>query len=169
MGAIALMKTCAPLTSVSTVRLGTTVRSNDAAVGVNRTFDPDGFKLPGVVRWVDRSGGISIGYPAIELSVRRPVNGSKVYRVTMTVSLPTLEQTSPSTASGIQPAPTKAYECFCKMEFLLPERSLLWERSALFDTVHSLFASTINASDDAPTDATGAVLKAAVENFDPPY
>jgi hypothetical protein len=169
MGAIALMKTCCQLTSASTVRLGTTVRSNDAAVGVNRTFDPDGFRLPGVTRWVDRSGGISVGYPAIELSVRRPVNGSKLYRVKMTVSLPTLEQTSPSTASGIQPAPTKAYECFATLEFLLPERSALWERQALFDTVHSLFASTINASDDGPTDASGAVLKAAVENFDPPY
>jgi hypothetical protein len=92
-----------------------------------------------------------------------------VYKVTVKVVLPTLEQTSASTATGIQPAPTKAYDCTGIMEFLLPERSALWERDALFDTMVSLFATTITASDAVPSDSTGSPLKAAVENFDPPF
>jgi len=141
----------------------------DAAIGVQTTFDPEGFQLPGVARWVDRSGGIAIGYPAITLSVRPPTKASRVYKVTAKVVLPTLEQTSASTATGIQPAPTKAYDCTGIVEFLLPERSALWERQRLLDTVMSLFMATITASDGSPTDSTGSPLRAAVESFDPPY
>lgn len=169
MPAIAAIKTAGYKVSTDTFALSTVGRTIDATTGVSRTFDPDGFKQAGLARWVDRSSGISIGYPSIELSVRRPINGSKVYRVTLTISLPTLEQTSASTASGIQPAPTKAYEHFCKMEFLLPERGAAWERRAIYDLAHSMFLLTINASDDVPTDSTGNPLFAAVQNFDPPY
>jgi hypothetical protein len=55
------------------------------------------------------------------------------------------------------------------MEFLLPERSALWERNALFDTMFSLFAKDIYASDGDPNDLTGSPIRAAVDNFDPPY
>jgi len=55
------------------------------------------------------------------------------------------------------------------MEFMLPERSTAAERAALFSHVRSFFATTINASDDVPTDATGTPLVAAVNNFDGPY
>lgn len=153
-----------------------TVRSNSATIGVDKTFDPEGFILPGVARWVDRAVdatynplGVAIGYPALTLLVRRPTKASRIYRVTAKLVLPTLEQTSPSTATGIQPAPTLAYTCQCVMEFMLPERSTLAERTRLFNYVHSLFAVTINASDDVPTDATGTPLKGAVLNFDAPY
>lgn len=169
MPAIASFKATSYLTSSSTVFLTTTVRTNDAAVSYTRTFDPEGFKLPGVARWVDRQGGIPVGYPSVELSVRRPINGSKVFRVTLVIILPTLEQTSASTASGIQPAPTKAYEHLCKMEFLLPERGAAWERRAIFDLAHSMFCLTINASDDAPSDSTANPFSSAILNFDPPY
>nr|QDH89969.1 MAG: hypothetical protein H1Bulk3020106_000002 [Leviviridae sp.] len=69
----------------------------------------------------------------------------------------------------MQPAPTKAYDCSCMMEFLLPERSTLAERNALLSHVRSLFATTIQASDAAPSDSTGSPLTAAVANFDPAY
>jgi len=141
----------------------------DAAIGVNRTYDPEGFQLPGVARWVDRSGGIAIGYPAITMSVRPPTKTSRIYKVSAKVVLPTLEQTSASTATGIQPAPTKAYDLTGFMDFLIPERSALWERQALLDTMMSLFMTTITASDGSPSDSTGSPLRAAVENFDPPY
>lgn len=149
--------------------LSPTHLTTDAAIGVNRTLDPEGFILPGVARWVDRSGGIAIGYPAVSLSVRPPLKASRIYKVTVKVVLPTLEQTSPSTATGIQPAPTKAYDCTCVMEFMLPERSTLAERQALFNNVASLFATTINASDGTPTDATGSPLKSAIDNFEMVY
>jgi hypothetical protein len=35
--------------------------------------------------------------------------------------------------------------------------------------VRSFFATTINASDDVPTDATGSPLIAAVNSFEAPY
>jgi hypothetical protein len=141
----------------------------DAAIGVTRTFDPEGFQLPGVARWVDRSGGIALGYPALTLQVRAPTKTSRVYRVTAKIVLPRLEQTSASTATGIQPAPTKAYDCTCIMEFLLPERSEAWERQTILDLAMSMFMATITASDAAPSDSTGSPLRAAVESFDPPY
>lgn len=161
MSAIASIKTASALS--------TTLSTTSATVGVDKTFDPEGFLLPGVARWVDRSGGIAIGYPAFTLQVRPPTKGSRVYKVTAKVVLPTLEQTSASTATGIQPAPTKAYDCTCIMEFLLPERSTQAERLALLSHVHSFFAATIQANDAAPSDSTGSPLIAAVSNFDPPY
>lgn len=162
------MAAIAPVKTSS--KISTTVLTTDAAVSVDKTFDPEGgFSPNGVVRWVDRSGGIAIGYPVFSMSVRPPSKVSRVYKVTAKLSLPTLEQTSASTATGIQPAPTKAYDCQCVMEFMLPERSTLAERQALLAHVHSLFASNINASDGAPADTTGSPLIAAVSSFEAPW
>jgi hypothetical protein len=161
MSAIAAIKTSSIL--------GGTESTTSATVGVDKTFDPEGFRLPGVARWVDRSGGISIGYPAFTLSVRPPTKTSRIYRVTAKLSLPTLEVTSPSTATGIQPQPTLAYTCQANVEFMLPERSSLAERTALLSHLRSLFATTIQASDAAPSDSTGTPLSGAVLNYDAPF
>lgn len=140
--------------------------TTSATVGVDKTFAPEGFPTPGVARWVDRSGGIALGYPQLTMSVRPPSKASRIYKVTAKVVLPTLEQTSASTSTGIQPAPTKAYDCSAVMEFMLPERSTLAERQALFSSVASLFCDLINASDGNPTNSTGSPLKAAVTTFE---
>jgi hypothetical protein len=168
------MSAIAPIKASSI--LAGTESTTSATVGVDKTFDPEGFILPGVARWVDRAIdatynplGVAIGYPAFTLAVRRPTKVSRLYRVTAKMSLPTLEQTSPSTATGIQPAPTLAYTLQCVMEFMLPERSTAAERARLFSYVRSLFATTIQASDAAPTDATGSPLIGAVNSFDAPY
>ncbi|DAD50533.1 TPA_asm: coat protein [ssRNA phage Gerhypos.4_2] len=161
MPAIAAIKT-------SSIIAGTE-STTSATVGVDKTFDPEGFMLPGVARWCDRSGGIAIGYPRFSLSVRPPTKTSRVYKVTAKLVLPTLEVTAPSTATGIQPAPTKAYDCLCVMEFMLPERSTAVERAALLSHVRSLLATTVQASDASPSDATGSPLIAAVTNFEPAY
>lgn len=140
--------------------------TTSATVGVDSTLSPDGINPQGVSAWVDRSGGYWIGYPRLTLSVRPPTKASRIFRVTAKLVLPTLEQTSPSTATGIQPAPTKAYDCTCVLEFFLPERSTLAERQKLFSQVASLFARTVNASDGSPTDATGSPLESAVTTFE---
>jgi hypothetical protein len=147
------------------------VKTGNATVGVDKTFSPYGFvtNQPGVAKWVDLSGGISVGFPTFTMSVREPTKASRIYKVTVKVDVPTLEQTSPSTATGIQPQPTRAYSCQCVMEFLLPERSTAVERQALLSLVNSLFHATINASDDVPTDATGSPLNAAVKNLEPVF
>lgn len=149
--------------------MATTHLTTSATVGVDKTLNPEGFTLPGVAKWVDRSGGIAIGYPALTMSVRPPSKDSRITRVQAKLVVPTLEQTSASTSTGIQPAPTKAYDCQCIMEFMLPERSTLVERQALLSHVRSFFATTIQASDASPTDSTGSPLTAAVSNFDAPF
>lgn len=161
MGAIAPVK----LSSL----IGGTHSTTSATVGVDVTLNPEGFITPGVARWVDRSGGIAIGYPEVTLSLRRPTQGSRMYKCTAKVSVPTLEATSPSTSTGIQPAPTLAYSHQCVMEFMLPERGTQAERIKLFNYVCSLFADTIQASDASPSDSTGSPLNPAVINFDAPY
>jgi len=143
--------------------------TTSATVGVDSTLSPEGINPQGIASWVDRSGGIAIGYPRLTLSVRPPTKASRIYKVQMKLVLPTLEQTSPSTATGIQPAPTKAYDCTCVMEFFLPERSTLAERQKLFSEVASLFARTINASDGVPSDASGSPLESAVTTFETVY
>jgi len=149
--------------------LAATEVTTSATVGVDKTFDPEGFSAPGVARWVDRSGGIALGFPAFTLSIRPPTKASRVYKVTAKLSLPTLEQTSASTSTGIQPQPTKAYDCTCVMEFLLPERSTLAERNALLSHARSLFLTTITASDASPSDLTVSPLPACVANFEAPF
>jgi hypothetical protein len=143
--------------------------TTSATEGIDSTLNPEGINPQGVAKWVDRSGGIAIGYPALSMSVRPPTKASRIYKVTAKLVLPTLEQTSPSTATGIQPAPTKAYDCTCVMEFMLPERSTQAERETLFSMVASLFARTINASDGTPTDSTGSPLESAVTTFETVY
>lgn len=143
--------------------------TTSATVASDSTLNPEGISPQGVAKWVDRAGGIAIGYPALTMSVRPPTKASRIFKVTAKLVLPTLEQTSPSTMTGIQPAPTKAYDCTCVMEFMLPERSTLLERQTLFSRVHSLFLATINANDGAPSDTTGSPLKVAVETFESVY
>lgn len=166
MGAIAQIRTAGTEAEVATV-----LTTTSATIGVDVTakFDPEGFSLPGVAKWVDRSGGIAIGYPSLTLSVRPPTKASRVYKVTAKLAIPTLEVTSPSTASGIQPQPTLAYTCAAHVEFLLPERSTRNERTILLSKFMALFATIISASDGVPTDSTLSPLRLAVLDFDPPY
>lgn len=145
------------------------VKTNDATIATNRTLSPMGYVTTGVAKWVDRSGGIPIGYPAFTLQVRPPSQASRVYKVTVKLAIPTLEQTSPSTSTGIQPAPTKAYDTSCIMEFFLPERSTVAEREVLLNNMLTLLSPVVQASDGSPSDVTGTPIRLAVLNFEPPY
>lgn len=147
---------------------GTTF-TDSATIGVDRTLSPMGYVSPGIAKWVDRAGGIPVGYPSLTMQVRPPSQASRNYKVSVKLALPTLEQTSPSTASGIQPAPTKAYDCSAILEFILPERSTFAERAVLINNLLHLLSNTVNASDNVPTDNTGSPIRNAVLNFEPPY
>lgn len=143
--------------------------TSSATVGVDATFDPEGKNAQGVSSWVDRSGGIAQGFPRLTLSVRSPVKASRIYKVSAKLVRPTMETVTASTVTGIAPAPTKAYDCTALVEFFLPERSSLAERTALYSQTVSLLMELINASDGAPSDSTGSPIKAAVLNFEQPY
>jgi len=149
--------------------------TTSATVGVDSTLSPEGINPQGVAKWVNRAItttnplGVAIGYPALTMSVRPPTKASRVSKVTVKLVLPTLEQTSASTMTGIQPAPTKAYDCTFVGEFMLPERSTLLERDTLFNQVTSLFLRLINANDGTPTDSTGSPLESAVSTLETVY
>jgi hypothetical protein len=57
---------------------------------VNHTFSPDGIDGAGVAAWVDRSGGIALGFPKITLSMRSPSKTNRNYRMVAKVVVPVL-------------------------------------------------------------------------------
>lgn len=146
-----------------------TARTGSAGALTQATYAPEGFRQPGVARWVDRSGGIAIGYPSFTLSVRPPSKASRIYKVTGKLSIPTLETTSPSTATGIEPRPTLAYTCSAVLEIMLPERSTAAERELFFAQLQSLMHSAIADSAGANGVNTASLMQDAIENFTPPF
>lgn len=107
--------------------IGNIVINDGAGTPVAHTFGP--VTIDGTVaKYADRVGGIPVGYPVIWVDAREPKSGSALWKSTMTIMVPTLEQTSPSTASGIQPAPTVAYFHTTKIDWLFPVRGTLQER-----------------------------------------
>lgn len=119
------------------------------ATPVAHTFNPSGPDKNGVNYFYDRSGGIAIGFPAISIDLREPLpakpNGvsslERVYRATVKVIMPVLEVTSASTGTGIQPAPTKAYDLVFKGEFLLPERATQANRKDILAFAKNILAN----------------------------
>jgi hypothetical protein len=123
------------------------------ATPVSHTFAPVTIDSAGVAKWADRSGGISIGFPTLSYSLKSPTKGSSSYKLQAKVVLPILEQTSPSTATGIQPAPTIAYSLIGNVELVLPERSVLLDRNNLLAYVRNYLANA-------------AVITAGVQNYE---
>lgn len=101
------------------------------ATPVNHTFSPVNIDASGVAKWADRSGGIALGFPVVSFSLRNPSKTNRNYKITAKVVLPVLEVTSPSTSTGIQPAPTLAYNLTANVELVLPERSTQSQRDDL--------------------------------------
>lgn len=106
------------------------------------TFNPVNIKND-VASFVDRSGGIAIGFPQVTASLRMPSGKSRVYRAKYKVVLPILEVTAPSTASGIQPAPTVAYELPFHGEFVIPERATLANRKDILAYAKNFMATSV--------------------------
>jgi hypothetical protein len=126
------------------------------ATPVSHTFAPVTIDAAGVAKWADRSTGISVGFPQLSYSLKNPNGTSKNYRLTAKVTLPVLEQTSPSTSTGIQPAPTVAYNLIANVDIVLPERSTLGDRKNLIAYVRNYLANA-------------AVITAGVENYETVY
>jgi len=135
----------------------TSIVINDGATTpVAHTFAPESI-IGEIATWTDKVTGIAVGYSYITQSVRKPVKGSqtKVYKVTHKLWVPSLEVTSPATGTGIQPAPTKAYDCTCVVEWLLPERSITQDRKNLYAFAKNFLATSIP--------------KVSVEDLEPVY
>lgn len=162
MAALAPVKLSSILSSVA-LTTSATIGVDVSVAGSPGNLDPEGFNNLGVAVWYDRSSGNQIGYPTLTFSSRKPSKTSRVTRVQAKFVQPVLEQVPPATVF------TKAYDLTCNIEFLLPERCTLIERTAFLSKVASLFFATINASDGAPTDLTGSPLVSGVLVLDKPY
>jgi hypothetical protein len=172
MSAIAVIKKSSILDLAANLFVRTTsatVAEDVTSSGSPGDLTPAGFNPLGIAKWVDKSSGISIGYPSLTLSVRPPSKTSRLTRVVAKWSQPILEATSGITGTGFQPAPTVAYTLVANLEFLLPERSTLAERTAFLSVLISLLSRKVNASDDAPSTVTGTPIIDAVLSYEPPY
>ena len=119
--------------------IGNLVINDGQTTPVAHTFAP--VTIQGTIaKYADRSGGIPVGFPVIWLDAREPKSGSALWKCSMTIMVPTLEQTSPSTASGIQPAPTVAYFHTTKIDWLFPVRGALQERKNQRSFTYNLLA-----------------------------
>jgi hypothetical protein len=121
------------------------VVNDGQATPVAHTFTPTSDREADVFE--DKASGIALGFPQILFRTRRPAaarNGqssdanNRVYRIQVNVAWPVLEVTSPSTGTGIQPAPTIAYTLRANMEWILPERSTLSDRKDLRAIVYNM-------------------------------
>lgn len=110
---------------------------------VNHTFSPVRIDSAGVAKWVDRSGGIAIGFPSVTLSIREPSKGQKDYKIIRKVVFPVLDISSPSTSTGIQPAPSRAFELKNTTEWSLPERSTAAQRADILAYCKNFDASAV--------------------------
>lgn len=117
--------------------------NDGATTPVAHTFGPAPDVASSLPAWVDRSGGISLGFPRITMSMRQPTKTARSFKVMVKIVTPVLEVTSPSTASGIQPAPTLAYNLIANIEFVLPERSTLQQRKDLFAYTKNFLANAV--------------------------
>lgn len=113
------------------------------SVPANHTFNPVNIDQAGIAKWADRSGGIALGFPVVSMLLRNPTKGSRNYKLTAKIVTPVLEVTSPSTSTGIQPAPTKAYDLLCTIDMVLPERSTLLQRSDLVAFLQAFVAKAV--------------------------
>jgi len=116
------------------------------ATPANHTFNPVNVDSNGVAKWADRSGGIALGYPVVTVSLRQPSSSSRSYKIVAKVVTPVLDISSPSTSTGIQPAPSKAYDLIGTLEFVLPERSTLQQRKDLLAYTKNVLANSAMTS-----------------------
>lgn len=130
-----------------------TITINDGqGTPVAHDFDPVGIEN-GIAKYEDRVDGITVGYPTLTLSVRRPTKGRTSNKVMIKITQPTLEQAS--SGGTFVPPPTKAYDCLFVGEFVFPHRSTLLERQNVYAYAKNGLAH--------------ATVESAVEDLESPY
>lgn len=123
-----------------------TITLTDAATTpVNHVFSPI-TKKGEVLFWVDRTAtSVPIGQDQLSLLQRVPGKQSKSYKFSWKLNKKTLEQTSPSTSTGVQPQPTLAFENVLALDIVCHERSSLQERKDLLTQGRDLINEAIMA------------------------
>lgn len=121
---------------------GTIVLTDAASTPVNRSYFPTQ-SSDGLITWRDRTQAIFIGQNRLTVTQRMANRNSKATKVTWKLETPILEQTSPSTATGIQPSPTVAYTPLVSIDFVMPDRSTLQERKDLLAQIRDLLNEAV--------------------------
>lgn len=115
------------------------------------TFNPTGFSAPNVVEYVNKSGVPDesdgpalpvIGRPRIRITTVR-ATATRNSKVTVQLDAPVLAELSASTATGIEPAATRAYNPIFVGEFFLPRQSGDVSRQRLYDIAKGLLANAV--------------------------
>lgn len=111
-----------------------------ATTPLAHAFDPVGIRGE-IASYEDRATGVSIGYPTTTLSVVKPSKTSKLCKVRVKIVLPVMEVLSNNTMSGINPAPTKAFDLTFDGVFILPQRAGVQNRKDILALMRSFFDS----------------------------
>lgn len=120
--------------------------TDGATTPVNHVFYPI-TKKGEVLFWIDRTAtSVPVGQDQLSLSQRVPSKQSKSYKFSWKLQKKTLEQTSPSTTTGIQPQPTLAYENIAALDIVCHERSTLQERKDILVQMRDLINEAILTS-----------------------
>lgn len=115
------------------------------------TFDPTGFSAPNVVEYLNKTGVPDeasgsplpvIGRPRIRITTVR-ATATRNSKVVVQIDTPVLASVSASTATGIEPAATRAYNPLFKGEYFLPRQSGDASRRRLFDLVKGMMANAV--------------------------
>lgn len=124
----------------------TALTINDGqATPVAHTFSPK--TLIGTeAAYVDRVGGITVGFPSVTVNSTPPTKTSRLNKVRLKVVMPVLEVVNAATYNGITPAPTKAYDMTFDCMFFLPERSSLAQRKDILAYAKNLLANALTTA-----------------------
>jgi hypothetical protein len=114
-----------------------------ASTPVNHVFAPTSQKGD-VLFYNDRTAtSVAIGQNVLSLQQKTPSKSSKNTRFSWKLTCPTLEQTSPSTSTGIQPAPTLAYNNIVTLDLIFNERATQQERKDALAMMRDLIDEAI--------------------------
>lgn len=121
---------------------GNVTLTDAATTPVNRVYYPQN-KVGDVMNWRDRTQAILVGQNRLSLSQRMADRRTKATKFSFKLETPILEQTSASTSTGIQPAPTVAYTPIGVIELVLPDRCTQQERKDLLAQMRDLIGEAI--------------------------
>lgn len=124
------------------IRSSITLTDATPTTPVNRVYQPVEMKA-GILTYVDRTQAIAAGQNKLSVFQRVSTPATPTYKVLWKLVCPVLAQTSPSTSSGIQPAPSVAYSNLATIEVVVHERSTAQERKDLLTQLRDLIDEAI--------------------------
>lgn len=110
---------------------------------VNRVYNPSNENGDGQLNWRDSTQSILTGQNRLALVQRMATRQTRATKFYFKLETPILAQTSPSTTTGIQPAPTVSHTPLGEIIFVLPEQSTAQERKDLLAQMRDLIDEAI--------------------------